>query len=37
VFSEDALSIADGNRQVFVPTGFYRVSGPCNTHVVVEN
>ncbi|XP_021915452.1 atrial natriuretic peptide receptor 1-like isoform X4 [Zootermopsis nevadensis] len=24
VFSEDALSIGDGNRQVFVPTGFYK-------------
>jgi len=26
IFSEDALSLGDGNRQVFVPTGFYKVS-----------
>lgn len=24
IFSEDALSLGDGNRQVFVPTGFYK-------------
>lgn len=24
MFSEDALSLGDGNRQVFVPTGFYK-------------
>ncbi|XP_069679503.1 atrial natriuretic peptide receptor 1-like isoform X3 [Periplaneta americana] len=24
IFSEDALSIGDGNRQIFVPTGFYK-------------
>jgi hypothetical protein len=26
IFSEDAMSIGDGTRQIFVPTGFYRVS-----------
>jgi hypothetical protein len=26
IFSEDAMSIGDGTRQMFVPTGFYKVS-----------